>query len=1140
VRTCPNCGEDNPDRARFCLSCATPLDRMPTGPGDERKVVSVLFVDLVGFTETSESADPEDVRARLSAYHGLLRREIQRFGGTVEKFIGDAVMAVFGAPTAHEDDAERAVRAALRILDAIEELNEDHPGFDLAIRAAVNTGEAMVALSARPETGEGLVAGDVVNTASRLQGIAPAGAVVVAEPTYRATRETVDYEALDAVRVKGKANPVPVWRATAARSRYGIDTARPRTPFVGRQDDLAMLRQAYLRAIRERSMEVVTVVGEPGAGKSRLVAEYQAWVDDRPELVAWRQGRCLPYGEGITFWALGEIVKAQAGILESDAPSEARRKLNESVAHVADESDREWFSHRLAPLVGLPSDAQGNVDQVESFTAWAAFLEAVATERPLVLIVEDLHWADPALAEFLDALVDRVSDVPMILVCTARPELFERLPAWGGGKRDAISISLRPLSPETTARLLSVLLDQAVLPAGMQAQLLERAGGNPLFAEEFVRMLVDTGWLQRQGEAWVPVANGPIAIPESLQALIAARLDLLRPDRKAVLQDASVIGKVFWAGAVAAVGRRDEREATEVLRAASRKGIVRPVRRSSVEGQSEYAFWHLLVRDVAYGQIPRPTRAVKHRAAAEWIEAMAGERVADQAELLAYHYEQALDLARATGAIDDVPALEEQLVRFLELAGDRGLSLDLRKAESSYRRALDLLSPDSPARSRLLQKLAIPVWLLGRNEEATRAAEEAVRLADVAGDREAMASALVTLSSTAWQTGQSERAREVAYQAIEILEALPPSATLGRAYSRAAVVEHLGGGDLHRVIELAHHALDLATRFGTDDIRAMQFLGIARCELGDLGGLDDLREAIRIALQRNDPLTGTAYVNLANQVWDFEGPAPALAVYQDSIRYGERRGLAGVIWARAETTWVLLDSGRFDDVLTTADELLVQDAGDTQIPSLVLPSKVRVLTLRGRLDEAAAAIPDMLARARAIGDPQVLLPALAAAATTAAALGDAAEAETLVKEFETASDRTVWWRAAFLPPVSRARADVGHVDMARSLVDTTEARTRMPVIARGAARAAIDETADEHERALDGYARAAAEWEAWGNVPETAFALLGAGRCLVTLGAPDRARAELWRARHIFARLGAGRALEETDQWLTRATALSS
>ena len=374
MATCPSCGEDNPERAKFCLNCATPLGRGSSPEREERKVVTVLFCDLVGFTERSDQADPEDVKATLRPYHSRLKREIEAFGGTLDKFIGDAVLGVFGSPAAHEDDPERAVRAAFAIRETIDQLNAARPGLDLAVRIAINTGQAVVAYGRGPQVGEA-VTGDVVNTASRMQAVTPANHVVVGEHTYRATREAFVYEAMEPVRVKGKAQPLAMWLALRARARVGADVGRDgATPFIGREVEKRTLVDVFERAVRDHAVQLVTIVGEAGVGKSRLAAELGAHVDGLSDLVVWRQGRCLPYGEGITFWALGEIVKAHAGILESDSPEEARRKLDAVIPEA--EPDREWLLQRLGPLIGVEGTSVAEHD--ESFAAWRRFLEGVA------------------------------------------------------------------------------------------------------------------------------------------------------------------------------------------------------------------------------------------------------------------------------------------------------------------------------------------------------------------------------------------------------------------------------------------------------------------------------------------------------------------------------------------------------------------------------------------------------------------------------------------------------------------------------------------------------------------------------------------------------------------------------------------
>src|SRR5215218_8038269 len=691
---CSSCGKENRKGAKFCNECAAPLVEIPPTPAlEERKMVSVLFCDLVGFTAASEQQDPEDVRARIRPYHARLRQEIERYDGTVEKFVGDAVMAAFGAPVAHEDDAERAVRAGLRILKAIAELNEADPDLLLRVRVGINTGEAVVAVGARPEQGEGIVTGDVVNTAARIESAAPVNGVAVSEQTYRATSRVFEYEPLGPVSVKGKAEPLSLWRPQAARARFGRDISpQYKTPFVGRELEKPLLIGTFGRAAEQRSVQLVTVVGEPGVGKSRLVAELAAHLDAKPEPTRWRQGRCLPYGEGITFWALGEIVKAEAGILESDSAEVAAAKLETAVS--PEEPERQWLLQRLAPLVG--AEAASPAERQELFTAWRRFLEGLAVSRPSVLVFEDLHWADEALLAFLEYLAEWSQGVPLLVLCAARPELYERRPGWGAGQRNAHTINLSPLSDQETTELISHLITTSVLTPELELAILERSGGNPLYAEEFVRLLADRS-LEPRGEALAEAA-----LPESVQALIAARLDTLSPERKSLLQDAAVLGKVFWAGSLAEIGGRSENELELALHELARKELVRPARTSSMEGEREYSFWHLLVRDVAYGQIPRVERARRHRAAATWIERKAGGRVEDLAEVLAYHYLRALELAEATGDTEQADGLAAPARRFLVLAAERALGLDTAQAEARLARALELCPADDPERPDLL------------------------------------------------------------------------------------------------------------------------------------------------------------------------------------------------------------------------------------------------------------------------------------------------------------------------------------------------------------------------------------------------------------------------------------------------------
>ena len=1116
VIRCPSCREENPERARFCWSCGTALAEEPAAAGEERKVVSVLFVDLVGFTDRSDQADPEDVRATLRLYHAQLKREIERFGGTVEKFVGDAVMAAFGAPVAHEDDAERAVRAALRILDEVE----------LDVRAAVNTGEAVVTLGARPEEGEGIVAGDVVNTAARLQGVAPVGRVVVSEATYRATRDLFEYEELEPVALKGKAEPVPIWCAKAPRMRFGVDVElRPTTPFVGREDDLVLLRSTYQRTLRESSIQLVTVTGEPGVGKTRLVSEFRTWVDDRPEIVYWRQGRCLPYGEGITYWALGEIVKGHAGILESDGPEDAAAKLGVAVQEAAeDPSDRDWLSNRLVPLVGAGESS--SAEREESFAAWRRFLEGVAEQRPLLLVFEDLHWADDALIAFLEHLVDWSTGVPVLVVCTARPELYERHPGWGGGKRNTATIALSPLTSEDTARLLSSLLARAVLPAETQAALLERCGGNPLYAEEFARMLADRQLLG---------GDGDVPVPETVQALIAARLDTLAPERKALLHDAAVVGKVFWAGAVASMGGADEGAVQEGLHELARKELVRPARTSSVEGEVEYAFWHLLVRDVAYGQIPRATRARKHASAAAWIERMAADRVADHAELLAHHYELALELARAAGESDEAETLVEPARRFLVMAGERAARLDRAAAESLLRRALDLTPPADAGRAPILLRVGETTLLAGRTAEAASIYEQAEGLFHAAGDALGEAEAVLGHGLAVWHQGDRARARPFWDRALELLEPQPLSPVHARVYSRFAAA-HMHYERPHECLAWSERALSVAEQVEAEDvgINSRQYRGFARCLLGDLGGLDDLRETLRLGSERGLAATAaTSYINLGDIEWWVDGPAAGLERYRAGAEYAESRGLTRIgKWGQAQTLWLLYELGRWDELLRLAGELTSwsRAQGGSPVEGVSLPYAAAVHVRRGETARAAGLVPEFLRRIRITDEPQVRAPGLLNAALVELAAGNASAAVELVRELAEATRDHPVARSLHLASAVRVSVAAGALDLADELpAGAAESlpRSRYGVLA---ARAVLAEAHGETEHAAGLYDEAATRWAEYGYLLEHAETLLGAGRSLLALGRDGAGRVR--EAREILESLGAAPLVVEADALL--------
>jgi len=1137
---CPSCGAENPEGFSFCGRCGSPLDEAPArAVAEERKVVTALFCDLVGFTATSEPADPEDVDKMLAAYFAMARTAIEAFGGVVEKFIGDAVVGVFGVPAAHEDDPERAVRAGLRIAEDAEEL-EAVGGTPLKLRVGINTGEALVRLGVSAASGEGFLSGDSINTASRIQSVAPELGVAVGIATYEATSVVFDYEELEPASLKGKSEPVRVFHAIAPRARFGTDLTRTHdTPFIGREIDLGMLKGIFDKTVAATSPQLVTVVGEPGLGKSRIVAELSGFLDTRPEVITWRQGRCLPYGEGITFWALGEIVKAHAGILESDAPDVATAKLD---AVLPEGEERPWFRQRLLPLLGI--EATSPAEREELFTAWRRFLEYVAEQGPTVLVFEDLHWADEAMLSFLEHLADRAEGVPLLVVGTARPELFERHPDYANGLRNTTHVNLAPLSEAETARLIAALLETTVIPAELQQPILDRADGNPLYAEEFVRLLRDKDLLIIKGASWELREGAEVPFPDSVQALIAARLDTLSADTKSMLADAAVIGKVFWADAIAQMGERDVPTVIETLRELSRKEIVRPARRSSIEGEAEYAFWHILSRDVSYGQLPRAVRASRHVAAARWIESRARERVEDLADVLAYHYSTALELARAAGQTEQATELETPALRFLTLAGERALGLDTSAALASLERALVLAAEGSPHRPEALALFGEAARQAGRHAEAAGALEEAVSSFRARGDLPAAVRTMAPLGFALLRLGDP-RSLALPVEALALLEPLGPSPALVGALTEVAVTYAIQYRSQDAVV-FAERALALAEELGlARPARALGYRGLARAELGDPAGLDDFREALDLAAEAGQGReVAVLHNNLGMSLLGLEGPAASLKVWREAIAYTQARGLTGELAPlTANAIDALFQTGEHEEALALADELVprLEAAGDVYHLVWVRSEQARIFTLRGRAHEVADWLEWLEPTARAAPDSQTVLYGLGSAALVRAALEQREAAVALLAEVESHSGlRDTSYYPLLLPSMVRTALDIGDAELAQRLVIGVEPRDPYAEHARIAANAALAEAREDLKEAADAHAHAADRWERFGVVPEQALALLGEGRCLLGLSRPTEASAVLRRARQIFERLGAAPALAETDALLQQATALTS
>jgi class 3 adenylate cyclase/tetratricopeptide (TPR) repeat protein len=1105
-QSCPECGEVLAAGLAYCTACGAELEAAPDAPpiAEERKIVTVLFADLVGFTGRAERLDPEDVRGLLAPYHARLKQELERYGGTVEKFIGDAVVALFGAPLAHEDDPERAVRAALAIREAIDELNAADPALRLRVRIGVTTGEAMVTLGARPSAGEGMAAGDVVNVAARLQAAAPPGGILVDEATRRATERAIEYRQAEPVQAKGKREAVPVWEVVATRARLGIDIAfRGGATLVGRRQELDLLLDALARARRERAPQLVTLVGVPGIGKSRLLWELYATLSNDPEVfVSWRQGRSLPYGEGVSFWALGEMVKSQAGILESDDAQAADEKLASAVSGALSEPEEaHWVVRHLRPLVGLgSSQATG---REETFTAWRRFFEALAEQRPLLLVFEDVHWADDGLLDFVDHLVDWTTGVPLLVICTARPELLDRRPDWGGGKRNALTISLTALSDDEITELLRSL------GSDVQEALLARAGGNPLYAEEFVRMLA------------ARVADGEIPLPDSIQGIIAARLDTLSPDEKALLQDASVVGKVFWAGALAAVGDLAGDVVEERLRTLERKEFVRRERRSSVSGETAYVFRHVLVRDVAYGQIPRPQRAEKHRLTAEWIESLAGDRVEDVADLVAHHYGSALEFARASG--QEMDDLAERARLAYREAGDRAKALNaFAPAARFYGAALELWPEADEERPHLLLHHGQALFRAegGGAEILTEAGE---MLLD-AGDLESAAEAEIMLGELAVQDARTVEGARHLHGAAELVADRPPSRS--KAFVLANFARYRMATDANEdAIRVGFEAFQMANELGLDDLRAhaLNTIGVARVSLGDPGGLADLERSVAVTEELNSPEVVRAYNNLASTMVGLGDLRRSYELYDRGRRAAERFGHA--IFLRFyevqrmdQAYW----TGEWDEAERLSTDFLSAPGARLQdLDARVIRARIRLARgdVKGALEDSQA-VTLQPGEYRGL---QFAFPALAVRARVLVAAGRAGEAAAIAGQLLELWRVHEWTLPGDgLPELASALASL---DRGEELVEAGEhALTRTPwlVAAVALARGSFQEAAGLYGRI--------------GSLPDEADARLRAAASFQSGGRRGEAEAELRLALDFYRRVRAEACLRDAERLLAPIT----
>jgi class 3 adenylate cyclase/tetratricopeptide (TPR) repeat protein len=692
-----------------------------------RKTVTILFSDVIGSTALGEQLDPEALRTVMGRYFSSMKAVIERHGGTVEKFIGDAIMAVFGVPTLHEDDALRAVRAAAEMRDALTALNrelEAERGIRIAVRTGVNTGEVV---AGHQTAGRTLVTGDTVNTAARLEQGAAAGEILLGEVTARLVRDAVRVEPVLPLDAKGKALPVAAMRLLSVTQGAEAHNRRLDAPLVGRERELAALRNAFERVTSEHSSQLFTLLGAAGVGKSRLVGEFSASLSDATVL----RGRCLPYGEGITYWPVAEVVRQAAGISEADSGDEARAKLR---GLFEGQRDADPLSARVAAAVGLSTESAA---QEEIFWAVRKLLEQLAQERPLVIVWDDIHWAEPTFLDLIEHVADLSRNASLLLLCPARPELLDTRPGWGGGKLNSTTILLEPLPPEAAATLMVALPGGLALDALTRRRIAEAAEGNPLFVEEMLGMLIDDGYLRETEEGWQAARDlASVRVPPSIQALLAARLDRLAPGERAVAERAAVVGRVFERSAVAELASDALRPTvTAHLVALVRKELLRPDD-PGLGGDDAFRFRHILIRDAAYEALPKSERAELHERFADWLASVVADRLAEYEEVIAHHLEQAYSYREQLGESGDrVGALRTRAGEVLDQAGRRAFTRgDSRAAIRLLRRATGIFAIDSLARARCQVQLADALLRKGALSDAIETAQEAARIASALGD----------------------------------------------------------------------------------------------------------------------------------------------------------------------------------------------------------------------------------------------------------------------------------------------------------------------------------------------------------------------------------------------------------------------
>ena len=1121
--SCSACGAALVPGARFCAQCgtgvaATPTTSTPTtsakqtpaddrgpGPASERKLVSVLFADLVGFTTLAEGRDHEDVRELLSRYFEQCQEVIGRYGGTVEKFIGDAVMAVWGAPITRENDAERAVRAALDLVDAVRVLG---PG--IQARAAVVTGEAAVTIGA---TNQGLVAGDIVNTASRLQGVAAPGTVLVGEATEQAARSAIAFEPMEGQVLKGKSDPVPAFRAIRVIAERG---GRGRTegleaPFIGREAEFRLLRELVHAAGRDGRARLVSITGVAGVGKSRMARELSNYLDGLVVPIYWHAGRSPAYGEGVTFWALGEMVRGRIGTAEGDDEAATRAALGQAISRwIPDEQERRWVERALLVLLGF--EVATGLAREELFSAWRTFFERIAADGTVLLVFEDLHWADAGLLDFIDDVLDWSKGAPLVLVTLARPELFERRPDWGAGRRSFVGLALEPLPETVIGQILDALAPG--LPDAAAAAIIGRADGIPLYAVETVRMLVAEGRLVAEDGRYRPTGDlGALAVPATLQALIAARLDALEPDERAFICDAAVLGQSFTPAGLAAVSGLDAAAVDRRLRSLVRRELlVQDVDPRSPE-RGHYAFEQALVREVAYGTLARRDRRARHLAAARFFESLGEDELAGA---LASHYLAAY--RASTDDPDEAQALAAQARLALRGAAERAATLGSNdQAATFFLEALEVTTEPAD-RAGLLESAGVAADYASRSGEAEEHLRAAIQAWRQLGDRLGAARATGLLGRAVvngWRATDAQSILEPANAEFADLGDDPGLALIEHQLARAYWFQE----ELDKAIPFADRALGRAERL--DDLAIVADTLITKGAMIAVNGRPyegfGAMEAGR-ALAEQQGLSGIVARAMLNMAGGHMGrdPRRALDISREAMALARRIGFRSFLaTAAGNGLEVAVELGQLDWAIETGDELLSLDLEANDRRSLIRGIEearmLRALPVDDLLAEHAGALDAPTPDIQEVANYRAVL------ALRAFLGGRFAEAADLWERVATESSINA---VTSLPQAARAALWADDRPTFERLLDDLAAKwvhgpaSHARYTALAAAREAL---AGQRDEAIAGYARAFTGLRELGLEVALVLAILDMVR---VLGSEDPAvRASIDEARTIIDRI---------------------